>query len=235
MKRLVFFLSLLFLASCDRGEGESIAEELDYFPLQIGFYQIYQVTETRYQLGVSTESTFQLKSIVSDSYEDAAGSITYVIHRSTREDEESPWIAAATWSARYSNGELIVSEGSIPYVALKFPVREGLAWNGNSYNNEVNPNTGSGEDTYKVIGVNSACSVDTRSFPECVSVELEDNNEFIVYRDRRIDTYAKNVGLISREVIQLTYCTDQNRDCLGKQIVDQGIIYNQEILDYGME
>jgi hypothetical protein len=68
-----------------------------------------------------------------------------------------------------------------------------------------------------------------------VEVLQEDNQEFIVYYDKRREIYSRDVGLILKETVQLHYCNDEDRNCIGQQIVDEGIIYTQTLSSYGWE
>jgi hypothetical protein len=234
-QRLIFLLAgFVLLVSCS-SDNDPVKPDEDFLPLRVGAYQIYSVEETIFELGVESTRNYQLKTLVSDSFLTAEQELVYVIHRSTRETADDPWIPEETWSARRTENEVIVSEGSTPYVVLAFPLYNGRYWNGNKYNNETNPNTNTGEDTYRVISSGESYSVNNNTFGECVIVEQEDNQEFIVFNDKRIEVYARNVGLVYKEFVQLKYCNDEDRNCVGQQIVDDGIKYYQEIVEYGME
>jgi hypothetical protein len=158
-----------------------------------------------------------------------------MIHRSTRPTSADSWATSETWNARFSRDGLIMTEGSTPFVVLTIPVSEGKTWNGNAYNNEINPNTNNGEDTYTLLDVKKPCLAGDASFADCVTVEQENNEEFVVYHDQRRETYASEVGLVFKEVIQLNYCNDADRNCVGMQIVDAGIRYKQTLVSYGKE
>jgi hypothetical protein len=235
-KAVIFLLTVVSLFSCDPSDEKiSRSTDADYFPLKTGWYQIYNVEETTYQLGIPTTLSYQLKTIVSDSFENGGGNFTYVIHRTRRDSENEAWIPEATWSARLTAREAIVTEGGTAFVVLQFPVAEGVSWNGNLYNNEVNPNTNSTEDTYSIVSKDGSCLINNVEFNNCVEVERENNEEFIVFHDERREIYGRNVGLLFSERIQLQYCNDEDLNCVGQQIIDQGIIYKQEIVEYGVE
>lgn len=221
--------------SCETEDPSTTVSDLEFFPLQKGWFQVYDVEKTTYTLGIPQSVSFQLKTVVADSFKNAEGGYTYVLHRSTREQEGAPWIPEETWSARVTNKEAVVTESGTPYVALRFPVREGAQWNGNAYNHEINPNTNNGEDLYVLDPRQTDCMVGTLVFPQCATVTREDNQEFIVYHDLRRETYALGVGLVKKETIQLHYCTDDDRNCIGQQIIEEGVVYKQEITAYGYE
>lgn len=226
----------LCVLSCDTQEHISRPDtDPEYFPLSRGFYQIYDVEEIKYTLGVPETLKYELKVAVADSFINSTGKYTYVLKRNRRSVGSSAWELLETWSAEVRNNEAIVTEGSTPYVVMAFPAITNRAWNGNAYNNEDNPVTGEKEDVYTIIGKGNSQTVNGSTFNDCVNIVQEDNQEFIVYLDQRSEVYARNVGLISKMVTQLKYCNDADRNCIGQQIIDEGIIYRQLIKEYGRE
>ena len=192
-----------------------------------GHFQIYDINEIIYTLGDPDTFLYQLKTVAIDSFLNAESTYTYVIHRSVREDASKPWTYKDTWSTRMGNNIAIESEENIDFVKLAFPFQVGLKWNGNAYNTL-------GAEDYELMGFESK-TINDVTFADCVTIKQRDNQDFIVFLDQRYEIYAKNVGLVSREKTQLHYCTDTNLGCIGKQIVDEGTIYKQTIVDYGVE
>jgi len=197
----------------------------DYFPLRTGLYQIYNVEATVYELGSPTTSFYQLKTVVVDSFL-TGGKYRYVIHRSKREGDESEWQYIDTWSVQQDDRETIVNEENVPFVRLKFPLRVGLEWNGNEYNTL-------GTDDYQLQTFRESQSFNDEVFMDCISINQNDNQDFIVYLDQRREVYARHVGLVYKETTQLQYCTQVG--CLGEQIVENGLIFKQTISAYGVE
>ena len=196
-----------------------------WFPLQTGDYFVYDVHETRYAPGVVPEiSNYEMLVEVIDSFPSAGEQYMYVVHRSTRSNEDEPWTFFDTWSMRSDGHEVIVSEGNIPFIKARFPVRAGNRWNGNALNTI-------GEDVYEYRDVGSPMQFNGLSFEKTVTVEQEYNDDVIVFTDKRTEVFARDVGLVFKEVIQLHYCTDDA--CLGQQKVDRGIEMEMVIKAYG--
>jgi hypothetical protein len=235
--RVAIFFALLIsglaLPGCDEKDLKPKADDHSYFPLRKGAYLVYDVEHITYELGVPDTLRYQLRTVVIDSFRNVEGSFTYVIQRTRKYAGTTTWVSDGTWSARLTDVEAVVTEGSTPYVRLRFPVQTGTEWNGNSYNDEVNPGTGTGQDLYVIKSSGETCDANGMIFEDCLTVIQEDNQEFIIYRDERIEKYARNIGLIFKETIQLHYCNDIDRDCVGQQIIEEGIIYRQLILEYG--
>lgn len=233
-----YFLNILVVVvsvavlSCDSSDNETPRNN-NFFPLKTGVYQIYDVKEIIYTLGDPDTFRYELKTVVVDSFENSNGGHTYVIHRSKKPEGAWAWTYLDSWSAVNDGSELIVNEENIPYLKLKFPASLGKTWDGNIYNNITNPSSNQHVDIYKIAETGKSLQLGDVSLGEYIRVEQEDNQEFIVYFDKRNEIYAVDVGLVYREIEQLQYCT--SNDCLGDQVVQTGVIYKQTIIAYGEE
>jgi hypothetical protein len=213
--------------SCDSSdETNPIDTSKNYLPLQKGRFQIYDVAETKYTLGVPETFAFELKTVITDSFPNAEGNFTYVIHRSKRSPGETNFADLDTWSGRINDREVVVNEENISFLKIKLPVAEGREWNGNAYNTQD-------EDIYAFEEIQTSYTVDGETFADCIVINQNDNQDFVVTLDQRKEVYAKNVGLIYKEVTLLNYCTIGS--CLGQQQVESGVIYKQSIKSYGVE
>lgn len=213
------------MPGCDGDASQPLELGLDYFPLDAGTYQVFQVEETRYQgIGDPVTEVYQIKVQVKDSFPNADGTFTYVLARSKRAAPTDTWENFETWSARISNQELVVNEGNTSFVKLVFPLRNGLTWDGNKFN-------GRGEDEYIITSFGVPATVNGTTFEETLTVSQEMNGDVIVFLDERREVYAKNVGLIKRESRQLSYCTEDH--CRGQQQIESGSEFSYELIEYG--
>lgn len=226
MKGLTGFLLIsMLLAACQGSEILPVADTSDYFPLQKGLYQIYEVHEKRYYPAAAVqESTYELKTEVTDSFPSANGIFTYIIHRSTRFLPSDAWQPVDTWSVRRHESEVVVTEGNTPYVKIRLPYLIANTWDGNAYNTL-------GADEYMFNEVDVARDFDGISFNRTVLVEQEYNDDPIVFRDEREEIYAAEAGLVYKKLIQLRYCTDDA--CLGQQKIEEGTEMTMVIREYG--
>lgn len=226
LKYLIAFLAIAAV-SCDSSEEYRTRDSgKDYFPLRKGMFQIYDVQEIKYTLGVPETLVYELKMVVSDSFKNAEGNYTYVIYRSKRNPDESDFIYLDTWSARIDDREAVMNEENISFFKIKLPIVNGAEWDGNLYNTL-------GEDAYLLEEVNSPFEANGVNYDDCVVINQNDNQDYIVALDQRKEIYARNVGLVYKSVNKLTYCSVGS--CLGKQQVESGVIYTQTIKSHGVE
>lgn len=219
-------MALVALVSCDDPEEASSDIGKQYYPIRTGLYQIYDVERTVYELGVPTTYFYELKTVVVDSFLNLEGNYTYVVHRSTRPDDQSAWQYMDTWSIRDDEWETVEGEGNLLMVKLKYPVSTGLTWDGNVYNVE-------GEDEYEIDSQKESLTFNNVTFGDCLTVNQNDNEDYIVFLDQRKEIFAKDAGLVYKDSTWLKYCTQV--DCLGQQEVEEGVIYKQTIKSYGVE
>lgn len=214
--RLGIFLGLWWLVSCSSDSSESkLPSTFDYYPLAVGNYHIYQVEETTVlPINKFTVENYYIKSMVIESFRNAEGTNSYILHRQRGESPNGPWAALDSWKAYYSGSKVVVAEGNVPYVKLTNPITPGFSWNGNAFNNEFSSEDCEGCDFYAFADeVEGAFQIpDGLAFDNTVEV-IENNSERANLDDIRKSVYSKNVGLIYREFIKIEYhcpdaCTD---------------------------
>lgn len=239
--RIVAWFSLLFgTMACVPDNEVSIVSGKEYFPLVVGDYRIYHVEETQVTpFNVEENFSYDLKTVVTDSFRNATGDYTYMITRFKRSNAAESWNSFDTWTARKTDQELVVSEGNVPFVKLVFPAQPNTKWNANAYNNlETNEFCDGAEviscDIYTIENIEAGFETDGGLvFDNALEVIENNNPDILIEHDVRRSVYAWDVGLIFKEVTVLTYCT--TGDCYGKQLVETGLIFKQELIEYGRE
>lgn len=224
--------AMLILADgCSTSDAPRISDQ-SYFPLRVGNYQIYSVSETDIQQTSCSNTNppptkvYELKVFVYDSVKNTEGGYTYLVHRYTRNDSTQSWTDLDTWSARVTNSQVIVNEENTPYIKLVFPFTNNSKWDANLYNN-----LGTEYDTLKNFGKPYQLS-SGKKYSTTLTVKQADNRDFFVFQDKRFEVYASSVGLIYKESTQLTYLQGA---CYGQQKVGSGVIYFQTLKSTGHE
>jgi hypothetical protein len=195
-------------------------------PLETGRFIIYDVTEQRYSLTAApTTTTYQLKESIGAAYTDVTGQPAYRLQRFRRPNAQATWATDSLWTARLTNRAAIRTENGADFVKLQFPLIDRDRWNGNQYNRF-------GEETYQLRNLGKPYTVGNQSFEQSVQVVQRDDST-LVGRDRRVDVYARQVGLVYRENTQLQYCATGT--CIGKAQIDFGVRRVFRIVSYGKE
>jgi hypothetical protein len=222
---LTFWFSFLFHSCQPLLTAES--SDYDYFPLESGRYIIYDVQEQQYALNAAhTLRSYQLKEVTGSVYSDVTGQPAYRLLRYRRSTQTQPWQADSIWSARMVNNEAIRTENGLDFVKLIVPVRDQLSWNGNRYNIR-------GQDDYIVRNSKQPYRVFDKQFNETVTV-VEQNDSTLVSQDKRIDVYAKGIGLIYKERVQVQFCSSSPA-CIGTYQIEYGIRQIYRINAYGKD
>ena len=226
LKYLIGFCAIAAVSCESPEENPPFDSGMEYFPLQKGAFQIYDVTSIEYTLGVPETLRYELKTVVADSFLNAEGDYSHVLYRSKRHEGASEFTYLDTWSARKDDRTAVTNEENISFLKIKFPIVPHNEWDGNLYN-------AAGEDAYLLEQVKVPFTSNGQSYTDCIVINQNDNQDFVVALDQRKEIYARNVGLVYKEVRQLNYCTVGS--CLGKQQVESGIIYTQTIKTHGLE
>lgn len=223
---LFVYVSLIF-TSCNKPDTEStLFEGENYYPLETGRFVIFDVKKYEYTvLGTIDSSKFQIKEMVGDTISTLDKSkISYKLLRYKRSTSLETWTLDSIWEI-WSNSKIIVkNENGQQFIKLSFPLKNGLNWNGNTYNNLEPQN-------YIVSNLNERLTLGTVYFPDNTLkvTEVLDTNK--ISRVINKEYYAKNVGLIYREVQNLQF----DQEHIGEYKITSGIKYFQTVSSYGKE
>lgn len=231
---LLMALPMAF-SSCDPNTVEEQSLP-NYVPLRVGNYQIYQVNETQITaFNIETDFTYELKTVVTDSIVNAQGGYSYIMSRSKRNTDSDPWQPMDTWLIRANENEVVITEGTIPFVRLTFPIKNDRTWNGNAYNNiETGKFCGLVEcDQYTLADVQREYTTSTQAFTNTITIIQSNDPDLLTRYDVRKEIYAAGVGLIFKESVVYNYCTQAA--CFGQQLIESGFRLTQELKAYGRE
>ena len=214
----------MLFQSC--GEDDPVkGSDQEYFPLQTGFYQVYDVVKKEYKNQALPDiSMYELKTEVVDSFANLDGGFTFVIHRSVRSMETDPWQFREAWSARTNSYQAISTEGNISFVSIGFPAIRNKEWNGNALNTLV-------ADSYQIGDIGKPYELPTGDSYNDAMVIIQQDEENELKRDQREEVYARGVGLIYKRSDVIDYCDDSS--CFGQKIIRDGVEYLQVLKEHG--
>lgn len=223
----LLFFSVLLSISCQPALQEPVSSDYMYFPLETGRYWIYDVQEERYTATASPlQRTYQLKELIGLPYSDVTGQQAYRLIRYKRIDEAQAWQPDSVWSVRLVNNQAIRSENGKEFVSLLFPISDQSRWNGNQL-------AGLDSDEYIVRNFGEPYRVLAKQFDDTATVVAQDDST-LVSQNKRIDVYARGVGLVYKERTHVQFCT-ATPTCIGHQQIDYGTRQIYRIRSYGTD
>jgi hypothetical protein len=107
---------------------------LDYYPVAVGDFRIYNVVDSIYQNNRGTATRFQFRERVVETFTDAAGEEAYRVVRSRRALPTNAWSDDSVMIIKTTPNTLLLTRSNRRTVELVFPVRAGRKWNANAFN-----------------------------------------------------------------------------------------------------
>ncbi len=243
MRLCLFFILLLFLfSSCNDQEQVLDNFKLDagyaYFPLKLGQFVVYQVDSIIFDpVGKKKIDTIslQVREEIVDTYKSLDEQDVFVIERYERKDASENWKIKNVSSKYFKNNTLISVENNLRFIKLVFPVVEKKTWNPNRNFDDNISVTIAGEtlkmfkDWISVIEkIEEEVTLNRFTFKDVLTVLLVNNENLIEYR-YGIEQYARNVGLVYKELWILD--TQKIDPTLPwEQKAEKGFILKQKII-----
>ena len=238
----------MFFYTCSKDLEPKLQEGLEYIPLQVGNYWVYNVTKKtftsnysfspiiEYYEDYSDTSIYQLKEKISDQFESLSGETTYSIERYFRKNTTEEWSLDSVWQCKIKDNLFVRNENNINYVKLSFPVFLGKNWDVDALNTIYRVDSGDcslanykEEKSYQ----NSALNLENVLVVEyCMdTTALKSFTE--------LEYYAQNIGLVYKKLHKFEYCqttdTATNISCDGLNIIESGIKLELELIEYHIE
>lgn len=134
--------------------------------------------------------------------------VTYKVERFLRESDTSIWEINDVWSLEKNNDNFISIEENLPFIKLMFPLQSNSSWDGNSRINTDDVRVkvrGESLDffkfwrDYQVIALGDTATVGNTFYDDVIEIE-QVNKEILIERRFSTESYAKNIGLISKHL-----------------------------------
>ena len=224
----VFVLFVVFFLQISCNETKEVGPDtlgLDYYPLKVGQYRIYDVEEIQYLVTGFDTARFQLRETIFDSIV-STDRTTYLIRRDSRLNAMDNWKSDSIWSVTRAFNYLAITENNIPFIKLTFPVSAGRQWDGNGLNSRSTL-------TYYYQAIQNPI-IDSLDTDKHIRVIIEDIEENVTGVDLRSEVYAEGIGLVEKDYLTQTKCT--SGDCgadLGEVIGGRSL--RQTLIEAGNE
>ena len=228
---ILFFIASLALASltsCPSSTDPTLIDNGgDYLPLEKGKYWTYRVEKDVYTTVKDTSLSWYIKDHILDVEIKDDGFPVYTLNRYRSGSQTGPWEVEMAWTYKITDKQAIMLQNNTHTVNLVFPTRLNQTWDGNAINTQP-------EDLYEIseYDVEYQNSLG-QTFPSTLLVNQEDNGDHIVQLIQRSERYARDVGMIEKNDINLVFC--QLDECRGLQDPDYGHELKYLLIDFGAE
>lgn len=248
MKRNMVFIFTAFILiffSCVKNETTQINLDADknYFPLQVGKYWEFEVDSVLFRQGKLLDSVrfFAREEIVLQGT-DSIGPV-FTILRSQKNKMSDSWFPTASYTARVSDQKALRNESNLNFIKLVFPIYTGLSWNGlaNIQTDQVFDIEGESVavytdwESFRVREPVGSYMHGTLNFNEVITV-LQTDEDNLINRRYSVEKYAKNVGLVYKEMMILD-CNNTINNCGNSSLpwrsrATKGFILRQQIIKH---
>lgn len=208
----VAVLAVLMLSYCT--DKKTILETpalAEYFPLVPGKHITYRLDSTALtQFGRDTTvRSYRVRDEVEAAITDATGRPAYrVVRRMSNAAGTAPFVPSHTFMA-VKNGEDWIEwvENNLRFMKLRFPIREGFEWKGNSFietGTLGSPVRFLAGWTYRYLNIGQPATIGGNTYDNTITVLQRDesipegpfNPQFFKQIDYSIEIYAAGVGLV---------------------------------------
>uniref|UniRef100_UPI0040478E12 hypothetical protein n=1 Tax=Roseivirga sp. TaxID=1964215 RepID=UPI0040478E12 len=229
---LLFIMLVLGILAC--GSSDELIPAPDpstgvtYFYMVENKYREYNVREIRYSaVGISDTSVYQLREEVKEAFVNSQGEESRLIHRLTRPNSTSAWQLDSVWTVRIEQDRAVSIENNIPIVKMVFPAQTDRTWDGNIYNTKD-------ADQFRIINFGALTNIavnDDLEATTTLTIEQENDEDGITFKDFRREIYADSIGLISKQYEVLKICS--RPECIGLNQIESGRFYRETIIAHG--
>jgi hypothetical protein len=230
---LFLFVSVCWF-SCKKDNELHYDAGYGYSPTDVGRYVIYDVDSVIYNAfnHDTIHYKYQLKEYLQSVFPDNEGRPSLRIERSVRAYSSTlpydsiPWVLKNVWYSTRTPTDFERVEDNVRYVRLSFPTVNFRNWNGNAQNTL-------GDWEYAYNGTDQKLNVNGLHFDSTLTVNEHIDTNLLTYQVYT-ELYAKNVGLISRQVIDVS----ANTIVPGVSVlnrINNGVVCNATVHSYGRQ
>ncbi|MES2764128.1 MAG: hypothetical protein V4677_18065 [Bacteroidota bacterium] len=232
---LLFGCFILAVVSCKNKTENAPDVGYDYAPERLGKYVVYDVDSTIYDdFNMDTVYyKYRIKELLEDEYVDNEGRHGIRLVRFIKKYNDTvsydniAWEIKDVWNYTKTSTALQIVEEDIRFTKLVFPVREEITWNGNA-NNSI------GDWQYNYTSTDRAETINGTAFDNVLTVTQKDdkgNNK--IHRQYYVEKYAKDVGMVYREIKDLQSYTVTAAPVENR--ISKGVIYKLNYVTHGYE
>jgi hypothetical protein len=227
MKNIMILLStILFLAACEKQiiPAEQINLGTEYVKFETGHFIEYDVDSIKYDDLYKRVDTFyyQLRDEVAETFLDNQNRKSYVVNRFKRKNDNEKWNDEGTYYITQSSFNIEWVQDNLRFIKLIFPLKLNTTWQGNRYIN--NDNAVYKDWAYKYYNIAKPYNTGAKIYDNTISVlqvnkgagSMDGPNPkydplLLSAYTFGTETYAKNVGLVYKEITNWENQTGPNQ------------------------
>jgi hypothetical protein len=124
---LVLLAGASLFAGC-RHDSVVPVPAVDYYPLTVGTYRAYAVSDTLWTKGKATATNYQLREAIREQYTDAAGKTAYRIVRSRRQSATDAWADDSVLVVQPLPQAVVLTRDNVRTIELIYPLQPSKTW-----------------------------------------------------------------------------------------------------------
>ncbi|MCF0058371.1 hypothetical protein [Dyadobacter sp. CY356] len=224
-------LMITFLLSCQH-DGAEPADQYKYYPLEVGQFSIYEITEVVYSAGLKDPVTnkWQEKDEINSVSINSAGISTYLISTYRRNTSSDYWQKIKQYTSELYPDKIVQNIDNEAVVPMIFPIDKNTTWDGFMYLNLNNTDNRYGYDfTYENVG--EPFNTGVNSFNKTIKVVERVDTSGLTKYNFASKHYANNVGLILDQQADLEYL-QVNGELSGYKVISSGKKRIKRLIEY---
>ncbi|WP_221394032.1 hypothetical protein [Dyadobacter sp. NIV53] len=235
--RIVIFILLAF-QSCHSPDTEPV-NPYDYFPLEVGSFQVYSVTEEVYSAGQKAPTVkmwYEKNEIIRMNKDSDVGS-TFTVSHSVRNNPSDYWQKIKEYSVQSSPDKIIQNQDNEIFTSLVFPYSPTVQWDGYQYFN-MDKNDPRKGYLFHYEDLNQPVTIDSIKFDRTLKVSERSDTTFKSDSSSRefyrlgFKQYAIGVGMIADVQADFEYL-QENGEFIGYRIIGSGTRRIKKIIAFG--
>lgn len=203
LKIIAFLYLVTFLVSCKKVDNPSENDE-NYYPVYIGKSNTYRVDSINFDgfRKVSDTIHYFVKETIEELFVDSPQQI-WLVNRYNSIDNQQSWQLNAQFLLEKSSNYVKRKEYNVDLMKLIFPIVERKTFNINAFNNLESKSA-------RLLSVDNSKTINGKEFPNCTMVFIQNDSNFFEQK-KHIEYYARTVGLIYKEYIDITIQNNEPR------------------------
>ncbi|UOQ51635.1 hypothetical protein [Hymenobacter cellulosivorans] len=213
----------LAVAGCQTDSVPGPQSGADYFPLEVGRYRIYAVSDTLWTNFQRTATSYQFREMITDRINDATGQPGYRIVRAKRMLPTDLWRDDSVMFVAATDNALLLTRNNRRSVELVFPVQPDRSWNMYAFSlvdtalYTMNLDNRRYQDVAQPFAASAGGKTYRYDQTLTTALVVNNNNAYGAdddyYRSTYEQVYAKGVGPVYRARRRFSYCPEQVGSC----------------------